>query len=96
MKRLPTDLKILDNIYNRYYQSFAAYSNGDKGRSDKVYIPVDIKKIAEDLNVDPDIIFGRLYYHLEKNTGISMTMGQKFLSSLFVLAMTNTVLIFRF
>jgi len=69
MKKLPTDLKILNTIYNRYYQSFAASSKGDKTQSDKVYLPVDIKQIAEDLKIDPDILFGRLYFHLEKKYG---------------------------
>ena len=66
MKRLPTDLQILEAIYERYYETFVKYSEEDHSRSAKIYVPIDIKQLAKDLKVDGDIIFGRLYYHLEK------------------------------
>lgn len=69
MKRLPTDLHILNVIYDRYYATFAQFEDGDASRDSKILVPIDIKQIAEDLNVDDDIIFGRLYYHLEKKHG---------------------------
>jgi hypothetical protein len=69
MKPLPTDLEILDAIYERYYETFASFSSGDKSRSTKVFVPVDIDAIAKDMGVDPDILFGRLYYHLEQKYG---------------------------
>lgn len=69
MKRLPTDLRILNAIYDRYYDMFAQYADADESRNAKIYVPIDIKQIAQDLNVDGDIIFGRLYYHLEKKHG---------------------------
>ena len=69
MKRIPTDLQILNAIYQRYYQVFAAYSEKNKQRTTKNFVPVDIKTIAKDLDVDPDIILGRLHYHLDKKYG---------------------------
>lgn len=75
MKRLPTDLQILDAIYERYYATFTQYTNGDDTRSAKIYVPIEIKQIAEDLHVDGDIIFGRLYYHLEKKHGYRQDDG---------------------
>ena len=66
MKKLPTDLQILNAIYERYYQSFA---EGEKNRGSKVYVPIDLKQVAEALEVDVDIVFGRLHYHLEKKYG---------------------------
>jgi len=69
MKTLPTDIQILDAIYERYYESFTTYSKTDKNRSSKIYVPIDVKALAVDLKVDPDIIFGRLYYHLEEKYG---------------------------
>ena len=63
MKRLPTDLKILNHIYDGYYETFVK----DKtSRSSNNYIPIDIDRLAKDLGVDADMIFGRLYYHLDK------------------------------
>ncbi|MFA5375339.1 MAG: hypothetical protein WC455_06275 [Dehalococcoidia bacterium] len=66
MKTLPTDLKIIDTIYERYYTTFASFSEDAKNRNNKIYVPIDVKIIADDLGVDPDIIFGRLYYDLDQ------------------------------
>jgi len=69
MNILPTDLKILNTIYEHYYDTFISFSKSDSGRSSKIFIPIDIKLIAKKLGVDVDIIFGRLYYHLEQKYG---------------------------
>lgn len=66
MKRLPTDLQILNEIYKRYYDSFASYVREDGSRSTKIYVPIDLQQISQNLKVDKDIIFGRLYYHFNK------------------------------
>ena len=63
MKRLPTDLKILNRIYDGYYETFVK----DKtSRAGNTYIPIDIDRLAKDLGVDVDMMFGWLYYHLDK------------------------------
>ena len=55
---------MLDAVYNRYYDTFADFdSKGD--REHKIFVPIDIPMIARDLKVDPDIVFGRLYFHLD-------------------------------
>ena len=77
MKRLPTDLEILEEIYNRYYSGFASYSEDSPNRQDKIYMPIDIEVISKHFSVDPDIIFGRLYYHLEKKYGYTQPNGSK-------------------
>jgi hypothetical protein len=64
MKKLPTDLKILKAIYEKYYEEFANYSKGKIERATKILVPIDIKAISSEMDVDPDIIFGRLYYHM--------------------------------
>ena len=69
MKRLPSDYKILSEIYNRYYEDFNNYLEGS--RSTKIFVPVDLKVIAHDLKIDPDIVFGRLYYYLNKRYSYS-------------------------
>jgi len=65
----PTDLEILDAIYDRYYSTFANYSMGDAERASKIYVPIDIDVIAEELGIDADIVFGRLYYDLNQRYG---------------------------
>jgi len=62
----PTDLHILKYIYQKYYDTFKEYSDQDKTRETKNYIPIDIRSVADHFNVDGDIIFGRLYYHLNE------------------------------
>jgi len=77
MRILPTDLKILNVIYEEYYDTFISFSKNNSDRSAKNFIPVDIKLIAQKLGVDVDIIFGRLYYHLEQKYGYSRSDGSK-------------------
>lgn len=77
MRILPTDLKILNVIYEEYYDTFISFSKNNSDRSAKNFIPVDIKLIAQKLGVDVDIIFGRLYYHLEQKYGYSRSGGSK-------------------
>lgn len=75
MRILPTDLKILNAIYDRYYDTYASFSEKKSNRSSKIYVPIDIEQIAKDLRVDGDIIFGRLYYHLENKYGYKQDDG---------------------
>jgi len=46
VKRLPTDLEILEDIYQRYYAVFSSFSREDPKRSTKVFVPIDIETIA--------------------------------------------------
>ena len=69
MPRPLTDIKILTAIYNRYYAQYAAYEESTKQRSAKVWVPIDIDDMADRLAMEPDILFGRLYYHLNNRYG---------------------------
>jgi hypothetical protein len=64
-RRIPTDEQILKTIYRAYYDEYVAFSDRRSDRSTKIYVPVDIERMARDLGVEGDILFGRLYYHLE-------------------------------
>jgi hypothetical protein len=75
MKRPPTDLEILRRLYDNYYQVYAAYSRANKERETKIYVPVDIAAIASDFEIDDDIIFGRLYYYLNRKHGYKQDDG---------------------
>lgn len=72
---IPTDLKILNTIYRLYQSDFATFERGDRVRDSKIYVPIDCKKVADELKVDADIVFGRLYYHLEKQHGYKQNDG---------------------
>jgi hypothetical protein len=75
--KVPTDLKLLSHIYDSYYQTFSNYSKHEPDRAAKIYVPIDCAKVAEHLGVDPDIVFGRLYYHLENKYGYKQSDGAR-------------------
>jgi len=75
MKRPPTDLEILEEIYRRYYGEFSAYSPEDPERDSKVYVPINIREIAEHFGVDGNIVHGRLYYYLDHKYSIIKPNG---------------------
>ena len=67
--RVPTDLELLNSIYEMHHEDFVRFDRDDSIRETKIYVPIDCHKIADELSVDADIILGRLYYHLEKKYG---------------------------
>ena len=67
--RIPTDLEILNTIYELYHKDFVMYDQDETVRETKIYIPINCQKIADRLKVNGDIVFGRLEYHLEKKYG---------------------------
>ncbi|ROQ23349.1 hypothetical protein [Gallaecimonas pentaromativorans] len=60
----PTDLQILQTIYDLYYDEFCAYDQDETIRGSKIFVPVDCYRVASKLKTNGDIVFGRLYYHL--------------------------------
>ncbi|MEQ9466803.1 MAG: hypothetical protein RLN88_05285 [Ekhidna sp.] len=62
--KLPTDIKILERIYKNYKKDFEGYEADNTIRNNKIYVSIDLQKVAKELKVDKDIVFGRLYYHL--------------------------------
>ncbi len=65
MKKIPTDLQILDWIYEKYYPEFTNFTRETPTRNAKVYVPIDIEALGKHFKIDADIIFGRLYYYLD-------------------------------
>ncbi|MBC7203727.1 MAG: hypothetical protein H5U29_09440 [Pusillimonas sp.] len=74
--KLPSDIQLLNCIFNKYKDTFLRFEI-EKSRSSKIYVPIDCKAVADDLNTDPDIVFGRLYYHLEHKYGYEQSDGSK-------------------
>lgn len=77
MKRPPTDLEVLEEIYRRYYGEFTAFDHDCPERDAKVYVPIDIAAIAKHFKVDGDIIHGRLYYYLDHKYRIIRSDGSE-------------------
>lgn len=77
MGKVPTDLQILNVIYRDYSDAFAAFNRDAPDRETKLFVPIDIEAVAAKLDVDPDIVFGRLYYHLENKYGYDRDNGSR-------------------
>jgi hypothetical protein len=64
-KKLPSDLQVREEIYGRHREEYATVPVGQR----TAMIPIDIQAIADALGTDADVVFGRLYYHLEQKHG---------------------------
>ncbi len=74
-RAIPTDETLLNEIYRRYLRAFSDHSEDNKIRSNKIWMPVDIDSLAPKFHCDPDLIFGRLYYHFNGKYGSSTGDG---------------------
>jgi hypothetical protein len=68
-QHIPTDREILRAIYDKYLDTFIKYDKEKPNRITKIYVPIDARLIAQQLGVDGDIVFSRLYYYLQKQHG---------------------------
>jgi len=77
LKENPTDLKILECIYTTYFDNFISRSQNkeESNNGEKIYVPVDLDFLAQKLRINSDILFSRLYYHLEKKYGYKQDFG---------------------
>jgi hypothetical protein len=73
---IPTDEDLLANIYTKYLKTFSDWSEEDKTRVAKIWVPIDIDSMAKKYRCDPDLIFGRLYYHMNEKYGSRTGDGQ--------------------
>ena len=65
MKRLPTDREILRCIYEMYAAEYPGASKPQGGAENDPYLPINIHHVAGHLQCQPELVFGRLYYHLD-------------------------------
>lgn len=75
MSKNVTDRVILKEIHDTYYGEFCGFEKDTQQRESKLYVPIDCHAIAKKLKLDPDIVFGRLYYHLDKKYGYKSDDG---------------------
>jgi hypothetical protein len=75
MPKLPTDLEIFECIYDLYLAEFRIETKENSTRSSKIYVPVDLEKVASKLDSDAHELFGRLYYHLDHKYGYKQENG---------------------
>ena len=63
---LPTDRYVLQCIFDMYKDQYPGKKGADgKGENDP-YIAIDVRAVAEKIQCAPELLFGRLYYHLDQ------------------------------
>lgn len=65
MKKLPTDREILKCIFDQYKSDYPGAKNEDGRGANDPFMPVDLTKVAAQLDCGTELLFGRLYYHLD-------------------------------
>ena len=73
---IPTDETLLAIIYKEHLKAFSDWSEENKTRVAKIWVPIDIDGLGKKFRCDPDLIFGRLYYHMNEKYGSSTGDGQ--------------------
>lgn len=73
----PSDGKILEAIFKGYLGDFVSYDESSASRSSRIYVPIDCEEIANNIGMDPQLLFGRLYYHLDKKHRYAQDDGSK-------------------
>jgi len=72
-----TDLKLLKAIYETYHEDFLEYSREDIERDSVIYVPIDIKHLAGKIKMDSQLLFGRIYYDIDKRYRFEQDDGSK-------------------
>ncbi|ANP65636.1 MULTISPECIES: hypothetical protein [Vibrio] len=72
---IPTDKEILELIYKKYKNDYLSYKNDKSIRKAKIFVPLNIEDISSDLKTEADIVFGRLYYHMDEKYGYKRSDG---------------------
>ena len=76
-RAIPTDETLLAVIYRQYLQTFSEWTDENKTRVTKIWVPIDVDALGRRFRCDPDLIFGRLYYHMNEKYGSKTGDGQE-------------------
>lgn len=68
-----TDLRLMKTIQKEYADAYL--NRGD--RKERFYIQIECDHIAKKMNVDSELVFQRLYSHLEKKYGYKNDDGSR-------------------
>lgn len=77
MATLPTDREILRCIYDMYEKDYPGPEKPAGGYDNDPYLPIDVSAVAAKLAISPRMLFGRLYYDLEKKHGYQKGDGYR-------------------
>jgi len=62
---LPTDREILRCNFEMYAPAYPGKEPGEARGKNDPYMPINVHEVAAHLNCSPEMLFGRLYYHLD-------------------------------
>jgi hypothetical protein len=66
MNTLRTDRYVLQCIFDMYQSSYPGPKNASGRGENDPYVSIDVPAIASKLDCNPELLFGRLYYHLDQ------------------------------
>lgn len=66
MSTLPTDRYVLQCIYDMYRDPYPGPKTESGRGANDPYVSIDVYAVAEKLQCSPELLFDRLYYHLDK------------------------------
>jgi hypothetical protein len=66
VNKLPTDRFVLECIFEMYESSYPGPRLSSGAGENDPYVAIDIQAVAKKLGCDPELLFGRLYYHLDQ------------------------------
>ncbi len=75
--KLPTDRSVLECIFKMYEFSYPGPSNAAGRGANDPYISIDIAEVASRLGCNAELLFGRLYYHLDQKYRYEKDDGTK-------------------
>ncbi|HEY2865363.1 MAG TPA: hypothetical protein VGK37_17220 [Casimicrobiaceae bacterium] len=66
MNKLPTDRYVLERIFRMYESAYPGPKGASERGENDPYVAIDVHAIAKELGCNPELLFGRLYYHLDQ------------------------------
>lgn len=77
MSAPPTDRKILECIYQMYESSYPGRKSAEVRGENDPYLPIQVPEVAARIGCAPEMLFGRLYYHLDDKYRYEQDSGAK-------------------
>lgn len=74
---LHTDREILQCIFDMYLPSYPGPDNKSGQAENDPYLPIDLRAVAARLACSAELLFGRLYYSLDRKHGYATDGGAR-------------------
>lgn len=85
--KLPTDRYVLECIYKTYESAYPGPEDASGRGINDPFVPIDLHVVAKKVGCSPELLFGRLYFHLNQKHRYKQESGASV--SLFELNIQN-------